>query len=158
MLSRFTAESVTLLRMKNLPAEVFERYFCAYSAHAIEYKGTLYPTVEHAYHCQRYTDPSVIEEVRNAQSPFKAWQVSQKYKTDQLPHFNEIKVAVMKDLCRAKLLQHEDVRLVLTESGDSKIIKHVTTGPKADGFWCDGEDGTGRNEAGNIWMELRDEL
>ena len=64
----------------------------------------------------------------------------------------------MEDICRAKLAQHEDVQKVLRESGNLLIVKHITTGPKADGFWDDGEDGAGRNEVGNIWMRLRQEI
>lgn len=144
--------------MDKLSAEIFAIYFSGYTAHAIEHKGVVYPSVEHAYHCQRYTDPAIIEEIRTARSPFKAWEVSQKYKSQQLPNFNDRKREVMKELCRAKLEQHEDVRQALLDSGSLSIVKHISTGPKPDGFWDDGEDGTGRNETGKIWMELRDEL
>lgn len=144
--------------MERLSDDLFVTYFSGYSAHAIEYKGTVYPTVEHAYHCQRYLDSGVIEEIRAARSPFKAWEVSQKYKGSQIADFNERKAAVMEELCRAKLAQHEDIRRALIESGDMPIVKHITTGPKPDGFWDDGADGNGRNETGKIWMKLRQEL
>lgn len=137
--------------------ELFAIYFSAYTAHAIEYDGVRYPTVEHAYHCLRYDDPEIIEEIRMAKSPVLAWQVSQKYKNKQIDGFGDRKREVMKTLYRTKLEQHVDVRNALFESGDVLIVKHITTGPKADGFWDDGEDGKGRNESGKIWMELRDE-
>lgn len=141
-----------------LPLEIFVTYFSAYSAHAVEYQGVVYPTVEHAYHCQRYDDPKITHEIRSARSPFKAWEISQKYKSQQRPDFIEKKVSVMEALCRAKSEQHEDVRQALVESDDLEIVKHITTGPKPDGFWDDGEDGEGRNEGGKIWMKLRGEL
>ena len=46
------------------PLEKFFIYFSPYTAHAIEVDGVLYPTVEHAYQCERYTDPKIIEEIR----------------------------------------------------------------------------------------------
>ncbi len=144
--------------MERLPDDIFVTYFSGYSAHAVEYNGLVYSTVEHAYHCQRYTDALIIEEIRSARSPFKAWEVSQKHKSGQVADFNERKVAVMEELCRAKLAQHEDVRRELIGSGDAIIVKHITTGPKPDGFWDDGADGAGRNETGKIWMKLRAEL
>ncbi len=144
--------------MEKLSAEIFAIYFSGYTAHAIEYRGVVYPTVEHAYHCQRYTDTAIIEEIRNARSPFKAWEVSQKYKSQQLIDFNDRKREIMKELCQAKLEQHEDVRQALLNTRDLSIIKHISTGPKPDSFWDDGVDGTGRNEIGKIWMELREEL
>lgn len=144
--------------MMRLPDAIFVTYFSGYSAHSVEYKGIMYPTVEHAYHCQRYANQQIVEEICSAKSPFKAWQVSQKYKSQQFPDFNERKVVVMEDLCRAKLQQHEDVQQALRDSEGVSIIKHWTTGPKPDGFWDDGEDGSGRNETGKIWMRLREEL
>lgn len=67
--------------MANLvPLEIFYIYFSPYTAHAIELDGVVYPTVEHAYQCQRYTDQKIIDEIRNARSPVKAWEVSTKYK------------------------------------------------------------------------------
>ena len=144
--------------MERLPDDIFVTYFSAYSAHSIEYKGVVYPTVEHAYHCQRHENSAVVEEIHSARSPFKAWQVSQKYKSQQLPDFNERKIVVMEELNRAKMKQHEDVQGELLVSGETPIIKHWTTGSPPDGFWDDGIDGTGRNETGKIWMRLREEL
>lgn len=147
-----------LFYMDKVLDEIFVTYFSAYSAHMVKYRGVLYPTAEHAYHCQRYTDEVIRKEIRDAHSPFEAWEVSQKYKAQQLSDFNERKVAVMEDIFRAKLAQHDDVRKALIDSAGQEIVKRITTGPKADGFWDDGVDGAGRNEAGKIWMRLRGEL
>lgn len=146
------------MSMNILPLDIFVTYFSAYSAHAIEYLGVIYPTVEHAYHCQRYKDNHIRQQVLLAKSPFLAWQISQQYKSQQIADFNDHKVEVMRALCKAKFEQHLDVQRALIDSGNLQIIKHITTGTKADGFWDDGEDGKGRNEAGRIWMKLRDEL
>ncbi len=137
---------------------VFSVCFSPFTAHAIEYGGVLYPTVEHAYHAQRYADPAIREEICTARSPLMAWSVSQKYKAQQQPDFPERKVSVMKELCRAKLEQHADVRQALLESGDRAIVKHTVVGPGPDGFWDDGGDGSGKNMTGVIWMALREEL
>lgn len=144
--------------MDRLPDSIFVTYFSAYSAHQVEYKGVSYPTVEHAYHCQRYDDQAIVDEIRAARSPRKAWEVSQKYKSDQVAGFGDRKAAVMEELNRAKLQQYEDVQRELLASGNTPIVKHWTTGSPPDGFWDDGTDGTGRNEVGKIWMRLREEL
>ena len=143
---------------ETLPLDIFVTYFSAYSAHTIEFDGALYPTVEHAYHCQRYDDPAIRQEILQARSPWQAWRISQRYKSQQQAGFNDRKAEVMEALCRAKLQQHEDVREALLASGTARIVKHITTGPNADGFWDDGADGSGRNESGKIWMRLRAEL
>ncbi|HEY4515598.1 MAG TPA: NADAR family protein [Candidatus Paceibacterota bacterium] len=146
--------------MKTLPLEIFAIYLSPYTAHAIEVDGVLYPTVEHAYQCQRYTDKKIVEEIRNARSPVKAWEASTKYKHLQIPDFKkeEYKLEVMKNLMRLKADQHEEIRKALIDSGDLQIIKHITTYPPGDGFWDDGEDGKGLNNMGRMWMEIRKEL
>ncbi len=142
------------------PLEKFYIYLSPYTAHAIEIDGVVYPTIEHAYQCQRYTDSKIIEEIRNAHSPVKAWEVSSKYKSLQIPEFKseEYKLEVMKNLMRLKAQQHEDVRQALIDSGELKIVKHIVTYPPGDGFWDDGEDGDGFNHTGRLWMEIRQEI
>src|SRR3989344_5105552 len=142
------------------PLEKFYIYFSPYTAHAIEIDGVVYPTLEHAYQCQRYTDPKIIEEIRKAHSPVKAWEVSYKYKHLQIPEFKseEHKLKVMKMLMRLKVEQHEEIHQALLDSGDSKIIKHIVTYPLGDGFWDDGVDGNGLNHIGKLWMEIREEI
>jgi ribA/ribD-fused uncharacterized protein len=140
-----------------LPLEIFERYFSNYSAHMIDVDGVLYPTLEHAYHAARYTDPKIKEEIRTARSPFLAWKLSQHYKAMQDPSFPERKVDAMESLIRRKCEQHDDVRTALIDSGEQEIRKHITTGPPADGFWDDGDDGTGKNIIGMLWMRVRSE-
>lgn len=142
------------------PLEKFYIHLSPYTAHAITLDGVTYPTVEHAYQCERYTDPKIIEEIKNATSPVKAWETSSKYKHLQIPEFKneEYKLQVMKKLMRLKALQHEDVRSALIDSKDLKIVKHIVTYPPGDGFWDDGEDGKGLNHMGRMWMEIREEL
>ncbi len=143
-----------------LPLEIFYIYFSPYTAHAIEIGGLVYPTVEHAYQCARYTDTQIIEEIRNARSAVKAWEVSSKYKHEQIPEFKQesYKLEIMEKMMRLKVEQHEDVRTALVNSGDVMIVKHIVTPPPGDGFWDDGEDGSGLNHIGRIWMKMRDEL
>jgi len=141
-----------------LSPEIFAIYFSAYSAHALKIDGVVYPTLEHAYHCLRYADPRIIEEIRAAHSLVKAWEISQKYKKVQKSDFSRRKLEVMEMLQRKKLEQHEDVRKALIDSNGMEIVKHIITGPPGDGFWDDGADGKGENYVGKIWMKLRSEL
>ncbi len=146
--------------MATYPLEKFYIYFSPYTAHAIEVGGVVYPTVEYAYQCQRYTDPKIIDEIKAARSPVKAWEASTKYKHLQVSEFKDenYKLEVMKKLMWLKADQHEEIRQALLESGDLQIVKHITTYPPGDGFWDDGEDGKGLNHMGRMWMEIREEL
>ena len=141
------------MEQKILPFDLYERMLSPFSGHMVEYKGVLYSTAEHAYHCQRYSDSKIVEEIKNARSPKLAWALSQKYKSQQIAGFDERKVEIMEDICREKLAQHEDVREILLWSEGMAIIK---TYP--DPFWGVGLDGEGRNELGKLWIRLRAEL
>lgn len=145
---------------QRLPLEIFAIYFSPYTAHSIEVDGILFPTLEHAYQCQRYTDKGIVDEIRNARSPVKAWETSSRYKHLQIPEFTmpEYKLEVMERLIRLKVAQHEEIRKALLNSNNLEIVKHITTYPPGDGFWDDGEDGTGLNHIGRIWMKVRDDL
>jgi ribA/ribD-fused uncharacterized protein len=143
-----------------LPLEIFYIYFSPYTAHAIEIDGVIYPTVEHAYQCSRYTDPKIISEILVAKSPVKAWETSSKYKDLQIPEFKdpEHKLKVMEKMMRLKTEQHKEIRKALVDSGKLEIIKHIVTFPPGDGFWDDGEDGKGLNHIGKMWMKIREEI
>lgn len=135
------------------PFDKYEKFFSMFSGHMLEFKGVLYTTCEHAYHCQRFTDPKILEEIKTARSSMKAWEIAQKYKSLQLPNWDEKKQGVMEEILRAKLAQHDDVKKSLIESGEQELVKH-----QEDKFWADGLDGTGQNITGKIWMKLRAEL
>ncbi|KND47726.1 MAG: hypothetical protein AB201_02195 [Parcubacteria bacterium C7867-006] len=143
-----------------LPLEIFYIYFSPYTAHAIEIDGVVYPTLEHAYQCARYTDPKIIAEIISAKSPVKAWKASSKYKHLQIPEFKtgEHKLKIMEKLMRLKTEQHEEIQKALIDSGDLEIVKHIVTPPPGDSFWDDGEDGKGLNHIGKIWMKIREGL
>lgn len=59
----------------------------------------------------------------------------------------------MKEILRAKIAQHDDVRSALRETGTDEIVKEEPLDP----YWGTGPDGNGRNELGKLWMELRAE-
>ncbi|MDZ4226147.1 MAG: NADAR family protein, partial [Patescibacteria group bacterium] len=92
-------------------------------------------------------------EIQDARSAYIAWQLSQKYKSKQVSDFDAQKVEIMKEICRAKVEQHEDVKEALIESGTDVIIKNYP-----DEFWGIGMDGSGQNWMGKIWMQLREEI
>jgi ribA/ribD-fused uncharacterized protein len=139
------------------PLEKFFIYFSPYTAHAIEINGVVFPTVEHAYQCQRYKDQNIINEILSARSAVKAWETSSKYKHLQIPEFKDEnhKLKIMKWLMELKTEQHEEIKKALIDSGDLEIVKHIVTYPPGDGFWDDGVDGTGLNHMGKMWMEIR---
>lgn len=139
------------MTMAEVPQETFDTYLSCFSAHTVAFKGIVYQTAEHAYHCQRYSDPAILLEIRFAPTAKDAWAASQKHKSEQFPDFGEQKRAVMKEILEAKLAQHPDVREALRGTGMMDIVK----AEPRDAYWGTGPDGKGRNELGKLWMELR---
>ncbi|MEU4244243.1 NADAR family protein [Actinoplanes sp. NPDC026619] len=128
--------------------------FNNFSAHAIEYRGKLYPTSEHAYQASKCTDPAGQEEIRSSRSPLQAKVLANEiYRNAKDPHWDGKKVAIVEEILRAKLAQHSEARDALIESGDEDIVEDSPT----DYFWGEGADGSGQNMLGKIWMKLRDE-
>lgn len=126
-----------------------------FSAHEIEIDGEIFKTVEHAYQALRIKPGPARDAVKSQKSPMDAWREGQKYKNDpDLVPDGYDKYALMEKLFRAKLAQHNDVREVLKETRDRELLKVYDT----DYYWGTGQDGTGLNMMGKLWMKLRDEL
>jgi len=123
-----------------------------FSAHRVEYMGETFATSEHAYQTLKFADPAMRAKIKNAPSAFLAREFGQA-EQGRTPNFD--KVNVIKDIMRAKIRQHEDVRRALESTGDAIILKDH---PDDDGFWGTGPDGKGQNVMGKIWMELRGEM
>lgn len=125
-----------------------------FSAHRISIWGETFATAEHAYQASRILHGPEREAIVNAPSPMDAWREGQKYKNRlelAVPHFD--KAAVMEEIFRAKLAQHQDIADVLRHTGQRGLHKVWD-----DAYWGTGRDGGGQNVMGKIWMKLRDEL
>jgi N-glycosidase YbiA len=70
------------------------------------------------------------------------------------PDWNTRSLEVMERILRAKLSQHKDVLDALKRSGTDDIVENSPT----DYFWGAGQDGTGQNHLGKLWMKIRSEL
>jgi ribA/ribD-fused uncharacterized protein len=128
--------------------------FNNFSAHAIEFRGKLYPTSEHAYQAAKCTDPQGQEAIRNARSPLQAKILANEtYKAARDPDWGSKKVAIVEEILRAKLAQHQEAQEALRESGHEDIVEDSPT----DYFWGVGADGSGQNMLGKLWMKIRDE-
>ncbi|PIR73910.1 MAG: hypothetical protein COU35_05245 [Candidatus Magasanikbacteria bacterium CG10_big_fil_rev_8_21_14_0_10_47_10] len=122
-----------------------------FSAHEVLYKGVLYKTSEHAYQVAKFEDQTLKAKIADAASAYLAREYGQ---SPEGRGKNIDKVATMKEIMRAKLEQHADVKRSLIETGDSIIEKNHPL----DSFWGTGSDGMGENVMGKIWMELRNEI
>ncbi|MDB5194736.1 MAG: hypothetical protein JWN50_750 [Parcubacteria group bacterium] len=124
-----------------------------FSAFAFWWKGILWPTSEHAYQAEKFSDPLVREMIRLALSPYDAKRMSRMHSEFVRIDWHDVKLAVMEEIIRAKLAQHPYILKKLLATGDREIVEDSPH----DGFWGRGREHAGKNHMGRIWMKLRSE-
>lgn len=125
-----------------------------WSAHSIIVDGIEYKTVDHAYHSSKFNRKDIKFKIINAQSPFAAKNIANKYLDDQINLTEDGKIQIVYKLNCIKADQHQEVRDALSKSGNLEIVEDSPL----DSFWGIGPDGKGRNELGKIWMKIRQNL
>jgi ribA/ribD-fused uncharacterized protein len=128
--------------------------FSNFSPHSVTINEIKYPTVEHAYHAAKFDNEKIKEEIKNAGSPLKAYELGKKYKDLRKDEWDDIKVNTLYELVKEKVLQHEEVKDALRATCDEEIVEENPN----DDFWGSGKDGKGQNHMGKILMRIRDEL
>lgn len=141
--------------MVNIPYyETSNFVFSNFSAHQVNYKGISYPTVEHAFHAQKFEDKNLQNQIRDCGSPLEAWSLARELKPQRRSDWNDVKVAILTELVREKISQHQEVKDALLATGKDEIIE---VNPNDD-FWGSGVDGNGQNQTGKLLMLIRSEL
>jgi ribA/ribD-fused uncharacterized protein len=138
---------------------IYEREFYVFSnfsSFQLDWKGRHWATSEHAYQASHFFDtaPELVELIAKAPSAHEAYKIA-KVNSNKVPkNWNKIKVDIMYDICKHKMLQNPYLLHKLLQTGDLDIVEDS---PK-DSFWGWGPKRDGRNELGKIWMKLRDQL
>jgi len=131
------------------------KHYCLdnFSAFQVEIWGKAFPTAEHAYQWKKYekSAPEIARQILQATSPNAVKNISDAHKAEVAKDFD--KLAIMEEILRAKLAQHEKVRKVLAETGTKTIYENSPT----DNYWGLG-DGNGQNMLGELWMKLRKQV
>lgn len=70
------------------------------------------------------------------------------------PDWEEVKINIMYEICKAKFTQNESLKLNLLNTGDAELIEGNNWGDK---IWGQ-VNGVGENNLGKILMKIRDEL
>lgn len=118
----------------------------------VEYAGKTYATSEHAYQASKTGYPDKEEEIRLAETPWKAKKLGQSVRLR--PKWDFLKDRVMYNILMSKFSQNEDLKEKLLATGDEILVEGNTWGDK---YWgvCDGE---GKNVLGILLMRVRQEL
>lgn len=119
----------------------------------IELDGQSWPSTEHYYQAQKFTDPELQERIRTANKPVIAKKLAQKHRNKARADWAEAKDAAMERAVRCKF-EHPSLRELLLPTGDEDLAEAA---PR-DYYWGVGADGTGQNRLGLLLMRIRSEL
>lgn len=122
------------------------------------FEGREYPTAEHAYQAGKPRKEAVRDWILSAPSPsLVAMAAHGLYTWDIAPNWTTIKFDRMRSVLRAKFAQHEDLRALLLQTGDARLVEVGRTNNSVNRTW--GEvNGKGLNMLGVLLMEIRTEL
>lgn len=128
--------------------------FSNFASFPIRIGKRVWPTSEHYFQAMKFQSKADQEEIRQANSPMLAAKMGRDRKRTLRRDWESAKVNVMREALLAKFTQHEDLRQLLLNTGDAKIIEHTAN----DDYWGDGGDGLGKNMLGRLLSELRTTL
>ena len=128
--------------------------FSNFAHFPIKLDGKMWPTTEHYFQAQKFTDMHYQEKIRKEKSPMVAARLGRDRKQKLRKDWESVKNNVMKKALLAKFSQHEDLKILLLSTGDAKLIEHTEN----DAYWGDGGDGHGKNWLGLLLMQIRFDL
>ena len=160
------------------PVEFYESsdepygFLCNFCATPIFVDDVRYPTVEHYYQCQKFTDVEYRELIRTASTANKArilaqqkiaggyqWRVAMNVTirahlsrgVSVRADWEQVKDAVMFKGLQAKFTQHPQLARRLMDTGDRPITE---VSPR-DWYWGCGRDRKGKNRLGHLLVNIR---
>ncbi len=120
----------------------------------ITLNGVIWPTSEHYFQAQKFSQSEHQEAIRRVASPMIAARMGRSRARPLRADWEAVKEEVMLTALRAKFSQHLDLCQQLLATGDALLIEHT---PR-DTYWGDGADGHGLNRLGQLLMQTREEL
>jgi ribA/ribD-fused uncharacterized protein len=130
------------------------REFSNFAPFWIDLDDARWPTVEHYYQAQKFTDPQLRSAIRQAGKPVIAKSLADKNKAAMRPDWEAVKDEVMYRAVRRKFELHAELRALLLATGDEEIAESAPN----DYYWGVGREGTGQNRLGKIIERIRAEL
>jgi len=128
--------------------------FSNFAPYPLLLDGELWPTSEHYFQAQKFTDREYREQIRQASSPMIAARLGRSRRVPIRDDWEQVKLDIMRAAVRHKFSEHRKIAELLLSTGDAELIEAA---PR-DAFWGNGKDGTGKNWLGRILMEIRREL
>ena len=128
--------------------------FSNFALFPIKLDNKLWPTSEHYFQAQKFEDKAYQEKIRKAKNPALAAKMGRGRKQKLRRDWESVKVSIMFKALEAKFTQYEELKMLLLEIGDAKLVEHTVN----DSYWGDGGNGSGKNMLGQLLIKLRTKL
>lgn len=128
--------------------------FSNFSPHPFYLDGKLWQTSEHYYQAQKFNDDAIAYQIYRASKPMDAKNIADGQLSAIKPDWHDIKQAVMYKSLQHKFDQHQTLTTLLLTTGTREIIEYS----EQDRYWGDDGTRTGKNQLGQIIMQLRSEI
>jgi ribA/ribD-fused uncharacterized protein len=117
-------------------------------------QGKEYPTVEHWFQSQKFSNPEVQEKVRLATTATQAKKLGRTRDASFLANWDSVKEDILYEGLKAKFDQNSLLQNLLLKTGSEELIEHSPW----DSYWGSGRTGKGKNRMGFLLMKLRSDL
>jgi len=118
----------------------------------IEFEGSTYATVEHAYQAAKTLDLEERRRIAGLATPAEAKRAGRAL--TPRADWEQVKFEVMEGCVRQKFATHAELRELLIDTGDAELEEGNTWGDRVWGVY----EGQGENRLGKILMKVREEL
>ena len=126
--------------------------FCTTYVSYFQLEGQEWPSVEHYYYAQKFTEERDREEIRACVRPVDVIKTSRQLSSIR-KDWSDIRIIVMTKALRAKFMQGNRVRQKLLSTGRRELhFSHIS-----DSFWGTGPDDMGLNHLGRLLESVRSE-
>lgn len=125
--------------------------FSNFSKHPFELEGKRWATSEIYFQAKKFEGTEHEEIIRSMTNSLEAAKYGRNRKLPLRTDWEDVKDEIMRKAVIAKFSQNEDIKEILLQTGNKKIIEATTD----DYYWGCGTDGTGKNMLGEILMEVR---
>ena len=128
--------------------------FSNFSRHGILMDDGYWPTVEHYFQAQKFTDETHREKIRRASTPKEAKRLGWSRSVPLRSDWETVKEDVMHKALLKKFETHGEIREILLATDGEEIVENAP----GDFYWGCGADGSGKNRLGVLLMEVRNVL
>jgi N-glycosidase YbiA len=113
-----------------------------------------YPTVEHWFQSQKFTNLELQEKIRTCPTASHAKKLGRTRDVSFLTNWDSVKEQVLYEGLKAKFTQNILLHNLLLKTGSEELIEQSPW----DSYWGSGRTGKGQNRMGHLLMKLRSEL